>query len=92
MARGNQREKAREKNLKQQAAQMPMRDFVGPRRNVYLFLGNTGMAIVGDRRVPPKTGSEMQREKEALAELMRKKQEAANAKKAVTGDGAAKKK
>ncbi|KAI1202003.1 putative serf family protein [Nemania serpens] len=55
MARGNQREKAREKNLKQQSAQKSKNG---------------------------KTGSEMQRDKEALAALMRQKQEAANAKKA----------
>jgi hypothetical protein len=59
MARGNQREKAREKNLKSQAAQKSK---------------NT------------KTGSEMQRDKEALAALMRKKQEAADAKKAAAAD------
>ncbi|KAI1117501.1 putative serf family protein [Nemania sp. NC0429] len=58
MARGNQREKAREKNLKAQAAQ---------------------------KSKSVKTGSEMQRDKEALAALMRQKQEAANAKKAAAG-------
>ncbi|KAI0472433.1 putative serf family protein [Xylaria cf. heliscus] len=63
MARGNQREKAREKNLKAQASQ---------------------------KSKSSKTGSEMQRDKEALAALMRQKQEAADAKKA-TGGGSAKK-
>ncbi|KAI1291628.1 putative serf family protein [Xylaria venustula] len=58
MARGNQRDKAREKNLKAQASQKSK---------------NT------------KTGSEMARDKEALAALMRQKQEAANAKKAAEG-------
>ncbi|XXG97041.1 hypothetical protein Hte_003335 [Hypoxylon texense] len=55
MARGNQRDKAREKNLKAQAAQKSK---------------NT------------KSGTEMQRDKEAVAEMMRKKQAAADAKKA----------
>ncbi|KAI0974967.1 four F5 protein [Xylaria arbuscula] len=55
MARGNQRDKAREKNLKAQASQKSKNS---------------------------KTGSEMARDKEALATLMRQKQEAANAKKA----------
>ncbi|KAK6825190.1 4F5 domain protein [Apiospora arundinis] len=54
MARGNQREKAREKNLKTQAAQ---------------------------KSKNAKTGSEMQRDKEKVAELMRQKQAAADAKK-----------
>ncbi|GAW15353.1 hypothetical protein ANO14919_047620 [Xylariales sp. No.14919] len=58
MARGNQREKAREKNLKAQSSQKSK---------------NT------------KTGSEMQRDKEALAALMRQKQEAADAKKTASG-------
>ncbi|KAI0445560.1 putative serf family protein [Xylaria telfairii] len=58
MARGNQREKAREKNLKAQA---------------------------GQKTKNAKTGSEMQRDKEALAALMRQKQEAADAKKAAGG-------
>ncbi|KAI1506544.1 putative serf family protein [Biscogniauxia marginata] len=57
MARGNQREKAREKNLKAQSAQKAKNS---------------------------KSGTEMQREKEALAEMMRKKQAAADAKKAAT--------
>ncbi|KAI0806451.1 putative serf family protein [Xylaria sp. FL0064] len=60
MARGNQREKAREKNLKAQASQKSK---------------NT------------KTGAEMQRDKEALAALMRQKQEAADAKKAAAAAG-----
>ncbi|KAI0203025.1 four F5 protein [Astrocystis sublimbata] len=60
MARGNQRDKAREKNLKTAAAQKSK---------------NT------------KTGAEMQRDKEALAILMRQKQEAADAKKAATAAG-----
>ncbi|KAI1132162.1 putative serf family protein [Nemania abortiva] len=64
MARGNQREKAREKNLKQQAAQ---------------------------KSKSTKTGSEMQRDKEALAALMRQKQEAADAKKAAAAGGSGKK-
>ncbi|KAI0552754.1 putative serf family protein [Xylaria curta] len=58
MARGNQREKAREKNLKAQSSQKSKNN---------------------------KTGSEMQRDKEALAALMRQKQEAADAKKAAAG-------
>ncbi|KAI0909096.1 putative serf family protein [Ustulina deusta] len=49
MARGNQREKAREKNLKAQGTQKSK---------------NT------------KTGAEMQRDKDALAALMRQKQDA----------------
>ncbi|KAI0852107.1 hypothetical protein F5Y00DRAFT_228667, partial [Daldinia vernicosa] len=49
MARGNQREKAREKNLKAQAAQKSKNS---------------------------KSGTEMQRDKEAVAEMMRKKQAA----------------
>ncbi|KAI0113775.1 putative serf family protein [Nemania sp. FL0031] len=65
MARGNQREKAREKNLKNQAAQKSK---------------NT------------KSGSEMQRDKEALAALMRQKQEQANAKKEAAGGSAGGKK
>ncbi|GAW25379.1 putative 4F5 family protein [Rosellinia necatrix] len=60
MARGNQRDKAREKNLKNQAS-------VKTKNN--------------------KTGSEMARDKEALAALMRQKQEAADAKKAATASG-----
>ncbi|KAI3327922.1 four F5 protein [Xylariaceae sp. AK1471] len=63
MARGNQRDKAREKNLKAQAGQKSKNN---------------------------KTGSEMQRDKEALATLMRQKQEAADAKK--TAEAVAKKK
>ncbi|KAI2610976.1 uncharacterized protein GGS25DRAFT_480868 [Hypoxylon fragiforme] len=59
MARGNQREKAREKNLKAQAAQ---------------------------KSKSGKTGFEMQRDKEAVAEMMRKKQAAADAKKQGAGD------
>ncbi|KAI1633946.1 putative serf family protein [Biscogniauxia mediterranea] len=55
MARGNQREKAREKNLKAQASQ---------------------------KSKTSKSGTEMARDKEALAEMMRKKQAAADAKKA----------
>ncbi|KAI1754718.1 putative serf family protein [Xylaria castorea] len=55
MARGNQRDKAREKNLKAASSQKSKNG---------------------------KTGSEMQRDKEALAILMRQKQEAADAKKA----------
>ncbi|KAI0855486.1 putative serf family protein [Xylaria cubensis] len=58
MARGNQREKAREKNLKAQNSQKSKNQ---------------------------KTGSEMQRDKEALAALMRQKQEAADAKKNAAG-------
>ncbi|OTB04133.1 hypothetical protein M426DRAFT_320979 [Hypoxylon sp. CI-4A] len=58
MARGNQREKAREKNLKAQAAQKAKNG---------------------------KSGNEMQRDKEAVAEMMRKKQAAADAKKAAEG-------
>ncbi|CAK7566342.1 MAG: hypothetical protein SEPTF4163_004282 [Sporothrix epigloea] len=54
MARGNQRDKAREKNLKAQASQ---------------------------KKSNTKTGSEMQREREALAAKMREKQAAADAKK-----------
>ncbi|KAI0900823.1 four F5 protein [Annulohypoxylon nitens] len=54
MARGNQRDKAREKNLKAQAAQKSKNN---------------------------KSGTEMQRDKEAVAEMMRKKQAAADAKK-----------
>ncbi|KAI0453167.1 putative serf family protein [Xylaria acuta] len=65
MARGNQREKAREKNLKAQASQ---------------------------KSKSSKTGSEMQRDKEALATLMRQKQEAANAKKAAAAAGGSGKK
>ncbi|KAJ1338195.1 4F5 protein related disordered region [Microdochium nivale] len=61
MARGNQRDKAREKNLKAQA---------------------------GQKSKSGKTGSEMQRDKEAVAEMMRQKQAAADAKKT---EGAAKK-
>ncbi|KAI0407036.1 hypothetical protein F4802DRAFT_555425 [Xylaria palmicola] len=60
MARGNQREKAREKNLKAQSSQKSKTN---------------------------KSGSEMQRDKEALATLMRQKQEAADAKKATTAGG-----
>ncbi|CAK7209249.1 hypothetical protein SCUCBS95973_000375 [Sporothrix curviconia] len=55
MARGNQRDKAREKNLKAQA---------------------------GQKKSNTKTGSEMQRDREALATKMREKQAAADAKKA----------
>ncbi|KAH9908101.1 four F5 protein [Xylariomycetidae sp. FL2044] len=65
MARGNQRDKAREKNLKAQRDQKSK---------------NT------------KTGSEMQRDKEAVAEMMRKKQAAADAKKATGSADASKKK
>lgn len=60
MTRGNQREKAREKNLKAQATQ---------------------------KNKTSKTGSEMQRDKEKVAQLMREKQAAADAKKAA-GEGA----
>ncbi|KAK1775589.1 hypothetical protein QBC45DRAFT_309880, partial [Copromyces sp. CBS 386.78] len=49
MSRGNQREKAREANLKKQAAQ---------------------------KKVNNKSGTEMQRDKEAVAALMRAKQAA----------------
>ncbi|KAI1171660.1 four F5 protein [Nemania sp. FL0916] len=66
MARGNQRDKAREKNLKQQAAQ-------------------TTWDLQKSKNT--KTGSEMQRDKEALAALMRQKQEAADAKKAAGAAG-----
>ncbi|EAA27668.1 hypothetical protein GE21DRAFT_3312 [Neurospora crassa] len=55
MSRGNQREKAREANLKKQAAQ---------------------------KKVNTKSGTEMQRDKEAVAALMRAKQAAADAKRA----------
>ncbi|TLS21002.1 uncharacterized protein PpBr36_10828 [Pyricularia pennisetigena] len=55
MARGNQRDKAREKNLKEAAKKKS---------------ANT------------KSGSEMARDKEAVAQLMREKQKAAEAKKA----------
>ncbi|KAI0147753.1 four F5 protein [Xylariaceae sp. FL1272] len=55
MARGNQRDKAREKNLK---AQKELKS----KNN--------------------KSGSEMAKDKETLAALMRQKQEAANARKA----------
>ncbi|CZS90228.1 uncharacterized protein RAG0_01368 [Rhynchosporium agropyri] len=58
MARGNQRDKAREANQKKLASQ----------KN-----GNS------------MTGSEMQREKEAVAQKMREKQAAADAKKAAGG-------
>ncbi|KAI8956001.1 putative serf family protein [Xylaria longipes] len=64
MARGNQREKAREKNLKAQSSQ---------------------------KTKTAKTGSEMQRDKEALAALMRQKQEAADAKKTAAAGGSGKK-
>ncbi|KAI0843438.1 four F5 protein [Hypoxylon sp. FL0890] len=60
MARGNQREKAREKNLKAQASQKHKNN---------------------------KSGTEMQRDKEAVAEMMRKKQAAADAKKAAAAAG-----
>ncbi|KAI0181356.1 putative serf family protein [Hypoxylon sp. FL1284] len=63
MARGNQRDKAREKNLKAQADKKSK---------------NT------------KSGSEMQRDKEAVAEMMRKKQAAADAKKTAGGSEAKK--
>ncbi|KAI1266152.1 putative serf family protein [Xylariaceae sp. FL1019] len=58
MARGNQRDKAREKNLK---------------------------AAASVKSKNSKSGSEMAKDKEALAALMRQKQEAANAKKAAEG-------
>ncbi|EJT69385.1 hypothetical protein GGTG_13004 [Gaeumannomyces tritici R3-111a-1] len=57
MARGNQRDKAREKNLKEQAKKKA---------------GNG------------KSGSEMARDKEKVAEMMRLKQVAADAKKKET--------
>lgn len=57
MARGNQRDKAREKNLKEQAKKKT---------------ANT------------KSGSEMARDKEKVAEMMRQKQAAADAKKKET--------
>ncbi|KAI1107341.1 putative serf family protein [Jackrogersella minutella] len=60
MARGNQRDKAREKNLKAQANQKSK---------------NT------------KSGSERQRDSEAVAEMMRKKQAAADAKKQSAAGG-----
>ncbi|KAH6897435.1 hypothetical protein B0T10DRAFT_476833 [Thelonectria olida] len=55
MARGNQRDKAREANLKKQA---------------------------GMKKANTKSGYEMQKAKEDAAEIMRKKQAAAEAKKA----------
>ncbi|KAJ4417276.1 hypothetical protein N0V85_001920 [Neurospora sp. IMI 360204] len=55
MSRGNQREKAREANLKKQAAQ---------------------------KKINSKSGTEMQRDKETVAALMRAKQAAADAKRA----------
>ncbi|TPX11023.1 uncharacterized protein E0L32_008060 [Thyridium curvatum] len=58
MARGNQRDKAREANLKKQAAVKSKNS---------------------------KSGSEMQRDKEAVAAKMREKQAAADAKKAAEG-------
>ncbi|KAK4454979.1 putative serf family protein [Podospora aff. communis PSN243] len=55
MARGNQRDKAREANLKKQA---------------------------GMKKANNKSGTEMARDKEAVAAMMRQKQAAADAKKA----------
>jgi len=63
MTRGNQRDKAREKNQKLQAQQKK---------------GNA------------KSGTEMQREKEALAAKMREKQAAADARKAAESSGGSK--
>ncbi|KAJ9141976.1 hypothetical protein NKR23_g7557 [Pleurostoma richardsiae] len=63
MARGNQRDKAREANLKKQA---------------------------GMKKANTKTGAEMQRDRDALAQKMREKQAAADARKqAGNADGAA---
>ncbi|KAN0108190.1 four F5 protein [Hyaloscypha variabilis] len=64
MARGNQRDKAREANQKKMAEQKK---------------GNS------------MSGSEMQREKEKVAQKMREKQAAADAKKAAEAAGGAKK-
>ncbi|KAI0163049.1 hypothetical protein BJ166DRAFT_525223 [Pestalotiopsis sp. NC0098] len=55
MARGNQRDKAREKNLKAQA---------------------------GQKSKNTKSGTEMQRDKDSVAEIMKKKQQAADERKA----------
>ncbi|KAI4600517.1 hypothetical protein KJ359_000872 [Pestalotiopsis sp. 9143b] len=55
MARGNQRDKAREKNLKAQA---------------------------GVKNKNTKSGTEMQRDKDSVAEIMKKKQQAADERKA----------
>ncbi|KAH8157699.1 hypothetical protein CIB48_g10549 [Xylaria polymorpha] len=96
MARGNQREKAREKNLKAQSSQaqglcaqhdgdqststrLPeASEDASPARN-------WSSHPRGWKTKNAKTGSEMQRDKEALAALMRQKQEAADAKKAGAG-------
>ncbi|KAM5500827.1 hypothetical protein McaMca56_002678 [Microsporum canis] len=58
MARGNQRDKAREKNLKEAASHKKKNEM---------------------------SGTEYARAKEAQADIMRKKQEAANARKAAEG-------
>lgn len=58
MARGNQRDKAREKNLKAQASMKSKNS---------------------------KSGTEMQRDKDAVAEIMKQKQAAADARKAAGG-------
>ncbi|KAI1487932.1 putative serf family protein [Biscogniauxia mediterranea] len=86
MARGNQREKAREKNLKAQASQAPAHSLGSPS---YSPCSEASRAPTS--RFPKaknsKSGTEMARDKEALAEMMRKKQAAADAKKAAANNG-----
>lgn len=69
MARGNQRDKAREKNQKAQAGMV--RKFDGHPD----LLARTQL-IIGQKNKNTASGSEQQRNKDAAAEIMRKKQEA----------------
>ncbi|KAK6210623.1 hypothetical protein LQW54_005972 [Pestalotiopsis sp. IQ-011] len=95
MARGNQRDKAREKNLKAQAGVAGQRTEEIARwhdntlRFRWFVCNAAGSGEITDHMMPSlqknkntKSGTEMQRNKDSVAEIMKKKQQAADERKA----------
>ncbi|GKU04155.1 unnamed protein product [Fusarium langsethiae] len=83
MARGNQREKAREKNLKKTEVRLTITNYLFSRSSIQNILTRPFPQLQ-----KPKTtmsGTQMQHAKESSAEIMRKKQAAAEARKAAEG-------
>lgn len=69
MARGNQRDKAREANLKKQAAQVSQ-------GVEWTWIPSTVALTSGQKKGNTMSGTEMQRAKESAADIMRQKQAA----------------
>ena len=72
MARGNQREKAREKNLKEQGQQV----CISHASSASLLSGLTGCFASSQKKKNTMSGTEFARTKEDQAAIMRQKQEA----------------